>query len=255
MIAIQGQLSIFDLLEPTPKREAPHNSGASYELPTPCPACGEESPSGFMVELNHCAMPSDRQKFGHEVCVSMSLKLNHLHHAIARAGRKWDEDASCCWSKSDLHGKAVKKATREQWLDHARDEYKACLKLWALHMPSLEESLTEFLEAYGVTREEFSKGMEPVKPKQPPFRVSICVWQDTRCGWCGTTSTIGGFATRHPEHGDVSIYGEYCRRCNDKHGGPRTHETELIINLDPKPGRHGGHEEEIAESIRAWEAL
>lgn len=255
-MTIHGQLSIFDLLEPAPvKRPSYKSPHASYELPNPCPACGEKSPSDHMADSNHCAMPADRAKFGHDVCISMNLKLNHLHHAIARAGRKWDEDTSCCWSKSDLHGKAVKKATREQWLDHARYEYEKCLKLWVLHLPSLEASLTEFLERYGVTRAEFNRGLAVPKPAQPPFKVKINAWQATRCGWCGKSSTIGGFATRHPDHEDISIYGDYCTKCSDKYGDPRLHGLELVMNLDPTPGKHGGHEKEIAESIKAWEAL
>lgn len=96
---------------------------------------------------------------------------------------------------------------------------------------------------------------KPEKPAQPPFKVSINVWQDTRCGWCGKSSTIGGFATRHRDHEDISIYGEYCTKCSDKYGDPRLGSIELVINLDPTPGKHGGHEKDIADAIRAWEAL
>ncbi|UTT40228.1 hypothetical protein NMP99_02925 [Glutamicibacter mishrai] len=149
----------------------------------------------------------------------------------------------------------MKKATREQWLDHARYEYEKCLKLWVLHLPSLEASLAEFLERYGVTRTEFTRGLAVPKPAQPPFKVKINVWQATRCGWCGKSSTIGGFATRHPDHEDISIYGDYCTKCSDKYGDPRLHGLELVMNLDPTPGRHGGHEEDIAESIRRWESI
>lgn len=152
------QVSIFDLLEPeSPPATKPSQpyEHAAYEMPDPCPACGEESANKFIADLNHWGMPVDRKHFGHEVCVSMKLKLNHLHHAIARAGRKWDEDVPCCYGKTELHQKRVMKPTREQWLDHARDEYAMCKKLWALHPASLDQALGELLERYGVAKDEF----------------------------------------------------------------------------------------------------
>lgn len=156
MTVIDGQTSIFDLLtEGEANQTAPRSAQASYEIPAPCPACGEESPSQFMADLNHWGMPGDREDFGHEVCVSMSLKLNHLHHGLARAGDKWPEKTSCCWTESDLHGRHVKKPTREQWLDHARKDLERCLVLWKLHLPSLRKAVAEFRVLYGITPQEF----------------------------------------------------------------------------------------------------
>lgn len=148
---IPGQLDALDLLAP-PK--PPANPHASYQMVNPCPACGEESPNEFMAELNHWGMPNERHKFGHDVCASMSLKLNHVHHALARAGNKWEEGATCCWSKTDLHGKAIKKPNREHWLDHARHELTATTKLWALHLDSLIREVSALRKTYGVKPSE-----------------------------------------------------------------------------------------------------
>lgn len=93
------------------------------------------------------------------------------------------------------------------------------------------------------------------KPAQPPFKVSLSVWQELNCGWCGTNGTIGGFSMRHPEHEEISIHGEYCTRCEAKNGSPRIGTVELIINTDPKPGRHGGHEDSIRERIKQWQEI
>lgn len=153
-MTIEGQVSIFDLLKPEKRPEPPVDPHASYEMLNPCPACGEKSATDFMAGLNHWGMPSDREKFGHEVCVSMNLKLNHVHHALARAGRKWDEDTPCCYDKNGLHGKAVRKPTREQWLDHARFELIRTRQLWHLHMDSLIQAVAECRERYGITPHE-----------------------------------------------------------------------------------------------------
>ena len=95
--------------------------------------------------------------------------------------------------------------------------------------------------------------LEPERPKQPPFKVNICVWQgNMQCGWCGRPGLLGGFATDHPTVPGFSIYGDYCRACCDKYGDPKISDLELVVNLDPAGNHRGDREQQILETIQRW---
>lgn len=70
------------------------------------------------------------------------------------------------------------------------------------------------------------------KPVQPPFTVYTGYEGWTRsCGWCGSSSSIGGGATRWPSDEQVSIHYDYCQKCESKHGAPRVYAGGTPLKL------------------------
>lgn len=265
MNVLEGQLTIFDLLEPEkPKAPAPviaqRGGPRMPDLFPPlegsdlyCIWCGFAYTGGynsFDYRCNHGSMGLD-ESTGLRLCTTMNLKKNHVTYAMANLGnviRNATADTSnaiptpCCWGKSDLHGRPVRKPTAEQWAEHMRRDFHSALESWGRHRTALRKWYSDELTEHGLA-----------KYSQPPFTVNINVWQgEQRCGWCGTKSTIGGFATRHPEHEEFGCYGDYCRQCSDMYGSPRLGDIELLVNLEPSGNHRGDREQQILETIRRW---
>lgn len=134
---IPGQLDMFDLLDdddhPSPRRAAstPTVKQARFvpspENPVHCVCCGAEITAWFDYDVNHHPMGWHE---GQRLCTAMNLTRNHVsYYALQVRGAVtgkfpewWGEDFStqCCYSKHDLHGKAVRKPTALQLGDHLR---------------------------------------------------------------------------------------------------------------------------------------
>lgn len=70
---------------------------------------------------------------------------------------------------------------------------------------------------------------EPPKP-QPLFKVHPAGWHDKpKCGWCGSTNTIGGGACRYPGNRQLSIGYDYCQKCVNVHGHPHVNGRTPIV--------------------------
>ncbi|MFH5879779.1 hypothetical protein [Arthrobacter sp. NA-172] len=65
---------------------------------------------------------------------------------------------------------------------------------------------------------------------QPLFKVRPTGWYGKpKCGWCGSTNTIGGGACRHPQNRNQSIGYDYCQRCVNLYGHPHVNGRTPII--------------------------
>lgn len=268
MIVLEGQVSIFDLLEPEkPTAPAPAvGRMGGPRIPALfqplegsdlyCIWCGFAYAGGynsFDFSCNHGPMGLD-EGAGLRLCTTMDLTKNHVTYAMANLAnviRNATADTSnaiptaCCWGKNDLHGRHVRKPTVEQWAEHMRRDFHTALQKWGRHRGALRKWYSDELTEHGLA-----------KYSQPPFKVNINVWQgEQRCGWCNTKSTIGGFATRHPEHEEFGCYGDYCRQCSDMYGSPRLGDIELIVNLDVTGNHRGDREQQILETIRRWKEI
>lgn len=71
---------------------------------------------------------------------------------------------------------------------------------------------------------------EPTKA-QPLFKVHPTGWHGKpKCGWCGSTNTIGGGACRYPDNRQLSIGYDYCQKCVNTYGHPTIHGgTPLVL--------------------------
>lgn len=201
--AMLGQLDALALLTPEP---APVTQRPSR---VPCEACG-------VPELSPWLHPEFTKKFGHPVCINMQLTYNHIRFALA-ASHAVDGITQCCYDKHGIHGKAVRKPTREQWLDHARAYIDAAKSRWALHLPSLIGAVGGLRVKYGVTPDEapvvtedqFTVHLTSTFPEQP-------------CGYCGkdiTTNTGNGGGCEDLPDGRKCRWF-ICNKCNTKHGWP-----------------------------------
>jgi len=65
---------------------------------------------------------------------------------------------------------------------------------------------------------------------QPIFKVHPTGWHGRpKCGWCGSHSTIGGGACRHPLNRDLSIGYDYCQKCAGSYGHPKINGGTPIV--------------------------
>lgn len=93
------------------------------------------------------------------------------------------------------------------------------------------------------------------KPVVPPFMVNLSAWQARECGWCKKSNTIGGAAIRHPEHHDISIFYEYCEKCETKYGDPRRATSWPHFRINEEPGPDKARHHIILDRIAAYRAL
>lgn len=182
-MVIDGQLSIFDVLEPA-RQEAPApvviqrgRPRIPYLFP-PLPGtdlyciwCGREYAGGynsFDYNCNHGPMGLD-ESTGLRLCTTMNLTKNHVTYAMANLGnviRNATADTSnaiptaCCWGKNDLHGRHVRKPTVEQWAEHMRRDFHTALQKWGRHRGTLRKWYSNELTEHGLA-----------KYSQPPFKV------------------------------------------------------------------------------------
>ena len=201
-------MSALDLLEPpTPPKREP----SAWISPRPCEACGK-------TEINHWSHPMDSQRFGHRVCIAMNLTLNHVHHGLARAAGKWDDEISCCHDKHGIHGKSIKRPTREQWLDHARSDMERAKAKWVNHLPSLIAEVGLLRVKYGITPDE----APVVSEDQFTVHLTRPAFPSRPWGYCGREFTMtegnGGGVPNLPD--GRSCHWMICNKCNDKHGRP-----------------------------------
>lgn len=133
---MDGQLDALDLITPV-------------GLTRWCEACGD-------VEFMQTIHDRDTQRFGHPVCVSMNLTLNHVQYWMIAASGSWGEDEPypCCHDKHGIHGKKISKPTREHFLDHARADIARARTKWQLHLPSLIKAVADLRAQYGITPDE-----------------------------------------------------------------------------------------------------
>lgn len=260
---IAGQSSIFDLLEAEPvvelktmRSDTQHGRAPALYRPLTehglyCIWCGREYAGGyggFDYSANHsCTGISEFT--GIRECTAMHLTRGHISTAIdglltTLAG---EDSGPCCYSTNDVHKKHIKNPTPEQWGDHLRHNFETACARWGIRQRIIREWYRLQVSEHGLWRYA-----------QPPFKVNINVWQDNRyCGWCNGKSVIGGFALRHPDREEFSIFGSYCAKCSDRYGDPRASEIDLIINLEVKdrhPNYKGGHEQAILDTIDRWKA-
>jgi hypothetical protein len=204
---LDGQLSALDLLEPI-AAPAPAPKISPHQ---PCEACGE-------VEFMQHIMPRDSEKFGHPVCQSMNLTLNHISYSMGQGYiQPGAQPYPCCHDKHGIHGKKIGKPTREHWLDHVRVDIERAKVKWKLHLPSLIGAVGELRVRYGVTPDE-----APVVTEDQFIVYLSSVFPEHPCGYCGKEITMntnnGGGAETLPDGRHARWF--ICDKCNTKHGIP-----------------------------------
>lgn len=225
-LVIDGQLSIFDMLEPenseVPAPVVVHSSGPRIpDLFPPltstdlhCIWCGREYAGGFNsfdYNCNHGAIGIDYDDTGIGMCVSMSLTKGHTANAIGNLFRALGgaEPSTCCWTKGDLHGKHIKNATAEQWADHVRDNAKRANSAWGVRWPAFRTWYMECLANDGL--EQYAYQL-PFTAKTGPGQFG-----DKFCAYCGTRKNLneGGGGPASDDYPSYSY--DICNPCSDKY--------------------------------------
>lgn len=159
MTIIDGQISIFDLLNPArPRREALADDARvslrarqqlnefspTLEQPVHCAMCGKQLHGHFDYSVNHTPLGwlGDQR-----MCTAMNLTRNHVAYAGANlvkgvAGEPTDQ---CCWDIHGLHGKAVRKPTVMQLADHLRWQIEHTRNTWGVRGTEFDSWLGQWL--------------------------------------------------------------------------------------------------------------
>jgi len=161
MNAIAGQLDIFDLLEsesqseaessPIPVRRLTREFVPTPENPVLCAMCGAKQASYFDSSVSHSPMG---WMAGQRMCTAMNLTRNHVKYAVvqitkALAGETPDQ---CCWDKSGLHCKAIRKPTVMQLADHLRWQIDHSRTAWGVRAGLFDEWVGAYLLDHGVLK-------------------------------------------------------------------------------------------------------
>lgn len=162
---IDGQLSIFDVLDTTPAKPLrtnnqrdrnPVNYSHKHFVPSPecpvyCVMCGKKQIHYFDYSNNHHPMG---WLAGQRMCTAMNLTMNHVIFAAREIQKSLAGVPvfQCCWDKHGLHGKAVRKPSIMQLADHLRWQIDHTRNTWGVRADLFDEWLGAYLLDYGMLR-------------------------------------------------------------------------------------------------------
>lgn len=173
---MDGQLSIFDVLEPAPpptvnvkqrEPEPPEHKQIRKDImylgirrnvkaeldpdyPVHCVYCGAEQTTWMHLNVNHGLMDVGRGW----TCIAMALTSNHVtsYGRQIKSQLEGKQASQCCFDKGGLHGKAVRKPTVMQLADHFRERIGNARKTWGVHADQFDEWLGGFLLDEGLLK-------------------------------------------------------------------------------------------------------
>lgn len=163
---MDGQTSIFDHLQEAPTKASNHNTKrqrnqTSYshlhftptrEIPTHCVMCGKAQTNWADFSINHAPLGYLGEQ---RTCTAMNLTMNHVRYYAMRIRAittgeypphwKPEDSTQCCWDKTGLHGKAVRKPTALQMGDHLRERIDRARDAWGVRAELFDQWLGLFL--------------------------------------------------------------------------------------------------------------